>query len=1085
MASRAKTETVIVGIGASAGGLAALQTFFNHLPEKTGMAYVVITHLSPKHESHLADLLQQKTSISVVQVTESVVMEADHTYIIPPNKNLVIEGGRLVLSDKEKVRNMQTTIDLFFKSMAEACGKNCIAIVMSGTGSDGAEGLMAVKDHGGLTMVQSQEEAEYDSMPQSAIETGAVDIIMTVADMARDIVEIFENRADERMSEADTVAMQTLLDMVHASSGHDFRDYKRPTLIRRIRRRVQLADAKTIPEYLEYVQLNSTEIIKLRNDFLLTVTQFFRDTKSFEVLENSIIPKIFESTHPNESIRVWSCGCATGEEPYSIAILLMEKNGHQSDRHELNVFASDISEEALKVGRLGWYPATIEKDVSASRLQRFYKKDAEGYRVRNELRETILFSNHNVLSDPPFAKLNMVVCRNLLIYLDRSIQKRVFELFYYALKPGGYLFLGNSESIDTNDLFIPVDKSNSVYRKNPNPKGANPFPSLGKGSKTRFDSLDQSRSTKTVSVNLEALHWKSIQSYTPSALLLNSDFDVLHTIGGGERYLRYIPGKPTQNILLIVREELRLELRTALYQAIHKKKTCKTKPMNVLIDGITHQISMIVEPVEDSVSNDNLVQVVFIENDKSQKADAQGSGSDDTSRGTVKPRTMKEADRIIHELENELDRLKNQNESNMESYDTAIEDLNASNEEQKSINEELMSTAEELETSKEEQQSMNEELLTVNQELKSKVEEVRHINSDLQNLMNSTQIATIFLDRKLQIMRFTPTVKDVFNIIPSDIGRLMSHVNNLLDYKDLATDAERVYREAIMLEREVQNVESKQWFLVRVRPYRTVEDKIDGVVLSFIEITTIKTYEDKLEALNKSLESMVKKRTVQVRRLASDIVLTEQNERQRIGQMLHDDLQQQLFVIKTDLKLLQKEHPTLKGEDGIDLLQNIILLLDDSIQATRDLSSTIGLPKFKGKNLMEAMTWLIEYMEGMHDLKVEVKVDDQIRLQRNELIILLIQMIRELLFNIVKHAGVDEARVTISRTQNNLRIRVEDDGVGFDVSTLSQSTNEVVSYGLKTIRERLSLFDSQIDIDSKPKGGTRVTLLMPLEQIQR
>ncbi len=1088
MANRPKVDpVVVVGVGASAGGLVALQSFFKHLPENTGMAYVVIVHLSSTHESHLADLLQLKTSMSVVQVTKSVKIEADHTYIIPPSKNLALEGGRLVLSNKEKVRDQPATINLFFESMANVCGPNCVAIVLSGSGSDGAHGLSVVKERGGLTLVQSQEEAEYDAMPQSAIVTGDVDFVLPVAQMASEIKVLYDNHANHQIAESDITALETLLDQVHAVSGHDFRNYKRPTLIRRIRRRMHLAELNSLSQYVDYVQTNPGEIKKLRNDFLLTVTQFFRDTKSFEALETNIIPKIFESLNSDESIRIWSCGCATGEEPYSLAILLLESNGvHPDNRYDINVFASDIAEDAMKVARKGWYPASIEQDVSEARLLRFYKRDGEGYRVRNELRETILFSNHNVLSDPPFAKLNMVVCRNLLIYLDRSVQKKVFELFYYALKPGGFLFLGNSESIDTNDLFIPVDKSHSVYRKNPNPKTSSILPQLGKGTKRRYDTYEKPQSaSKTTTNNLEALHWKSIQPYTPAAVLLNSDFDVLHSIGGGERYLRFAPGKPTQNILIIVREEFRLELRTALYQAINKKKKCNTKPIHVQIDGKSHLVSMIVEPVEDAESNGNMAHVLFIEHEQPEPKETESSGSDGVVRSSAKPKSVQEADRIIHELEGELDRLKNQIEANMESHDSAIEDLNVSNEEQKSINEELMATTEELETSKEEQQSMNEELLTVNQELKHKVEEVRHVNSDLQNLMNATQIATLFLDRKLQIMRFTPMVTEVFNIIPADIGRQMSHVTNLLDYKDLSVDAEKVYREAIMLEREIQNTVSKQWFLVRIRPYRTVEDKIDGVVLSFIDITTIKTCEDKLQALNKSLEEMVKKRTTQVRRLASDIVLTEQNERQRIGQMLHDDLQQQLFVIKTELKLLQKTYPTLKGEDCSDLIQKIVLMLDDSIQATRDLSSTIGLPKFKGKNLVEAMTWLSDYMEGMHDLKVVVKVDDQIRLQRNELIILLIQMIRELLFNIVKHAGVDEARVSISRIQNNLRIRVEDDGAGFDVSTLSQTNGDVVSYGLKTIRERLSLFDSQIDIDSKPKGGTRVTLLMPLDQIQR
>jgi two-component system CheB/CheR fusion protein len=851
--SKRKKDFLVVGIGASAGGVKALEQFLTRMPDESGMAFVIILHLSPEYESNLAALLQRKTKMPVIQITETVKVEPNRVYVIPPAKHLIMVDGVIKLADADRRIGKRVPIDLFFRTLAEAYAHLSIGVVLSGTGSDGTLGLRRIKEQGGISIAQDLEEAEYDGMPQSAIEAGLVDFVLPIAEMPQKLIAIRETseriqippEGDKPPRGAEADALREVLALLRARTGHDFHNYKRSTILRRVARRLQVTNLDEISDYLQFLRKNPMEVQGLLSELLINVTNFFRDHNAFEAIEQYAIPNLFANKTDGEPVRVWVAGCATGEEAYSLAILLSEHASKNDQLPNIQIFATDIDDETILEAREGLYPETIMVDVSSERLKRFFTKEGSHYRVKKEIREMELFAPHNILRDPPFSKLDMVSCRNLLIYLNRETQDRVLELFHFSLKPNGVLFLGTSESADSlPELYVPVDKKSRIFKRSTLSSIKPPVPSMPLAGRWGAKAPDVTLPAQKDFTYAE-LHHELLESYSPASVLINQDHDIVHLSEKAGAYLRFVGGEPSRSLLRVVHPDLRLDLRTTLFAAVQEGAENESRRVPVKIEGHTRFINIIVRPVKKAVAEKGFLLVLFVEETPSRSSEEnEAKLSESTEPNNIEP--------VVRQLEDELQRTKDQLRATIEQYETSNEELKASNEELQAINEELRSATEELETSKEELQSLNEELQTVNHELKDKVDEITRVNSDLQNLLAATDIGTIFLDRDLRIKRYTPQAQEFFNIIPTDVGRPLAHVTHKLAYTGFSDDAKRVLASLVRAEHEVQSSEGR-WYIARLLPYRTLEDKIDGVVLTFIDITERRRAEGRLSSSEERL----------------------------------------------------------------------------------------------------------------------------------------------------------------------------------------------------------------------------------------
>jgi two-component system CheB/CheR fusion protein len=822
----------VVGIGASAGGLAALKTFFDHVPADTGLAFVVVVHLSPEHRSLLADLLQPHIRFPAEQVNETTLLQPNHAYIIPPNANLSAIDTHLRLSELEGLRAQRAPIDHFFRTLAATHDGNAVGVVLTGTGSDGTLGIKDIKAKGGLVIVQDPNDAEYDGMPQNAIATGAADFILPISQIPDAILRYHRTEPrvqvpaeGEEVEHCEKVLLQRVFTHLRARTGRDFSRYKPSIIMRRIARRMQLNYIEDLQSYLERLREQPEEVRSLGDDLLITVTNFFRDPSVFERVEKEVIPRLFSGKEPRDAMRVWSVGCSTGEEAYSLAMLLLEEAGRREASPQIQVFASDLHGRSLQIAREGFYPGDIESDIPPDRLKRFFYKENGGYRIRKEVRDIVVFAPHNLLGDPPFSRVDFIVCRNLLIYLERDVQRAVIELFHYALNPEGTLLLGSAETIDASDLFRAEDQKLCLYRKRnvPPPEPRLPvFPFT----RARLSAEPGARSVSvTEPVAFGTLHQRLVERYAPPSLLISPDNKLIHLSEHAGRFLIHPGGEPTANVFKLVREELRIELRALIQSAREKREICASTPIPVLFNGHPRPVVMHVGPAQEP-EHEGFALIIFEE--REAPAPVSISAED---HATADARTAR-----IAELESELEISRQRLRAIIEEYETSQEEMKASNEELQSINEELRSTMEELETSKEELQSINEELQTVNQENRHKVQELAQLSSDLHNLLSATGIATLFLDRNLRILRFTPKVSELFNLRNTDRGRPISDLTHRLVYAELRSDAETVLHKLTPIEREVRDNDG-QWYLTRVLPYRSTEDRIEGVVITFVDIT--------------------------------------------------------------------------------------------------------------------------------------------------------------------------------------------------------------------------------------------------------
>jgi two-component system CheB/CheR fusion protein len=851
-------DFIAVGIGASAGGIKALKEFFASTPADPGMAFVVILHLSPTHESSLPQILQNETTLPVTQVTETVKVEPNHVYVIPPNKNLAMVDGVIELTEPEPTRGTRVAIDLFFRTLARAYGANAVCIVLSGTGSDGTLGLKQVKESNGFAIVQDPKEAEYDTMPQSAIATNLADWILPVAEMPGKLITFRDSSERLNLTNGNKKApveikdiedLSSILTMIRVQTGHDFSSYKHPTLLRRIARHLQIHELEDISAYLDLLRENAEEMQSLVKNLLINVTNFFRDKDAFEALEKKVVPKLFENKTGKDQVRVWSVGCASGEEAYSLAILLNEYSEGLTDPPKIQIFATDVDDEAIAEARENGYPETIEADVSTERLRRFFTKDGNRYKVRKDVRETILFAPHNILSNPPFSRLDLITCRNLLIYLNRDTQNRVIQIFHFALNQSGLLFLGNSESAESQlAFFAPLDKKNRIFKRRPSsaaPKPSAVLPLTGDWKLRLPDARAGGTNERLLSFG--EMHYKLVEQYAPPSVLVNEDFEIVHLSESAGKYLRFAGGEPSKNILKAVHPDLLGDLRAALFSVRQDGVPAEFRNIRTGTDNGEIFTGLIVRPVEIAEAGGRFLLVIFNEEKNSVPTE--------TSVKTVTPVANEDAiEAIVTRLEEDLQRTKARLRTTIEQHETSIEELKASNEELQAVNEEMRSASEELETGKEELQSVNEELTTVNQELKEKVEETNRTNSDLQNLMASTDIGTIFLDRELRLKLYTRSVEKLFNIIPGDLSRPLDHITHNLDYNQMTADAAEVLKTLKPSEREICDNKG-HCYLVRILPYRTTGDRIEGVVITFVDITTRIEAEKRLRWLATVVES--------------------------------------------------------------------------------------------------------------------------------------------------------------------------------------------------------------------------------------
>ncbi len=826
----------IVGIGASAGGLEALETFFEHMPPDPGAAFVVVQHLAPEHPSILPELLAKRTKMPVRVAEDGVAIEVDSVHVIPPNATLGITGG--VLSVKSPIEPRRNPIDGFFRSLAEDQGENAICIVLSGSGTDGSLGLEAIKEHGGMAMAQSPETARYDSMPRSAIALRLVDHVLPAEDMPAKLVEYAkylvgaDGRGARRDSRAEdqAAALQKICARLQRRIGHDFSQYKPATLLRRIRRRMAVTQATDLAQYLQRLHEQPEEVDLLFRDLLIGVTRFFRDPEAFAVLAASVVPEICRSAGEGGQVRVWVAGCASGEEAYSIAILLREELERLDAAHQVKIFATDIDEHALETARQGRYPEGIAEHVSPERLERFFTRQGDFYQVDKHLREMCIFSTHNLISDPPFSRLDLVSCRNLLIYLENTVQRKLVPLFHYALRPGGHLFLGPSEGLGAfPELFRTLDKKHRLFLRNDAVRApAVAFSVADRGSRAAAEPARPPVARREVVP--KALERLLLEGYAPAAVIINERCDIVYTSGRTGKYLELPAGVTSVNVIEMARPTLRPALHSAVHRAFGARQETIHEDITVEVNGHVQRLDLIVRPLPDVEPEAGLFVVIFADIGPPVRRD--GSGAPGASSPGHDP--------LSQVLEAELRSTKEHLQSTIEALETSNEELKSANEEMLSTNEELQSTNEELQTSKEELQSINEELQTVNLELNRKVDELDRANSDLQNLLASTHIATIFLDSALRIKKFSAPATEVFRLIDSDVGRPITDIAATLTDGEMVTDAREVLATLSPKERQVHRAPGDVWFIRRIRPYRTVDDVIDGVVITFVDITAMK-----------------------------------------------------------------------------------------------------------------------------------------------------------------------------------------------------------------------------------------------------
>ncbi len=844
------TQFPIVGIGASAGGLEAFEAFFSAMPENSGMAFVLVAHLDPSHSSILPELIQKKTKMKVTQATDNIKVLPNQVYTIAPNKEMAILNGSLQLLEMSQPRGHNLPIDSFFRSLAQDQGSNAIGIVLSGTGTDGTLGLRAIKGEAGMVMVQDEDSAKYDGMPRNAIATGMADFVLPPNKMPEKLLgyvnHAMQKPADSISGKDESMlnVLQKIFVLLRTSTKHDFSSYKKNTIYRRIERRMHVHQIDKIADYLRYLQESNRETKILFKELLIGVTSFFRDPKGFELLKDVYLSSLLAKKPEDYQIRIWVPGCSSGEEVYSIAIIAQESMAAIGRYFNVQIFGTDIDDEAVNAARLGLYPETISTDVSAERLKKFFTKEENHYQIKKTIREMVVFATQNIIKDPPFTKLDLLCCRNLLIYFGPELQKKLMPVFHYSLKQDGLLFLGSSETIGQHtDLFAILEKKEKIFKRLPNDMAIHPVldfathgPDVQMPEKKAPDQLKPFDGVNTLKLVKTILS----QSEIPACVVIDDQANIIYVHGRTGRFLEPAEGETSINILEMARPGLKAGLTSAIRKLTTDRKETVVKGLKVKDNGGYVNVNLIVRPLPDLQTGHRGMMMVIFEDSSPLK--------DKTPHKPVQPKQQKKSDDAVR-LEDELQYTRENLQTTIEELETSNEELKSTNEELQSTNEELQSTNEEMETSKEELQSLNEESATVNAELQSRIDELTKANDDIKNLLDATKIATIFLDINLGVRRFTARANKIFPLTAADIGRPISHFASNLKSVDLHHYTQKVLEDLAMQEMEVETIEGG-FFRVRIRPYRTINNKIDGVVITFEDITKIKKIEAELSRLS-------------------------------------------------------------------------------------------------------------------------------------------------------------------------------------------------------------------------------------------
>lgn len=831
----------VVGIGASAGGVEALTDFFAHVPLNSGMAYLVVLHLLPGHVSRLPEIISRVTRMPVVQATDGSPIEPDHVYVIPPDSLMSVAEGRVRVQEPSMPGHGQMQIDFLLSSMAAEFGQRAVGVVLSGAGSDGALGLKAIKQANGFAVAQGSNGSRprHTEMPHAAIAATAVDLVLPVEDMAERIASLplvppEPEPADGIDDEAGVPAearsqiadlMPLICNLLRTQLGHDFSGYKRPTFMRRVHRRMQFLNLDA-SAYVNRLQTDQQEVSLLFHDLLIGVTAFFRDGDTFEALRKSIVPHLFAGKPKDGVVRVWVPGCSTGEEAYSIAMLMREHMMALPDAPRVQIFATDLDEAAIALARAGRYPAALVKSVPEEFLSRFFQAGDGSYVVTKDIRELCTFSVHSLIRDPPFSRIDLISCRNVLIYLDTDLQARVVRTFHYALARGGTLLLGGSETVARyGDLFDALDRRHRIFQRKDGISPALPVAELGPVDREASVAPTRRHNGGSIPLNVAQLaNARILEEFAPAFVVVNAAGGVLSFSSRTGKYLEAAPGAPTRDVVAMARRGLRPELRGVLRTAVESGRATVRDRVHVQVNGGTQEIALTVEPLGPG-EPEPLFLVVFSDISPLQPRDESAVSSSH--------------DVTVDQLERELRETRELLQSTSEEHETALEELKSSNEELHSVNEELQSTNEELETSREEIQSMNEELQTVNAQLSGKVDELDRVNSDLRNLFESTKVATIFLDKFMVIRSFTPAVSGIYNLIPGDVGRPLTDITTQLGYATLEDDFRRTMQALQPLERRVTSRGGGTHYLMRMAPYRTADNRVDGALITFVDISSV------------------------------------------------------------------------------------------------------------------------------------------------------------------------------------------------------------------------------------------------------
>ena len=846
----------IVGIGASAGGLGAFEAFFSTMPADgdPGLAFVLVQHLARDHKSILSDLIRRYTRMQVFEVEDGMEIKPNCAYIIPPNRDMAIENGALKLFEPTLSRGVRLPIDFFFRSLAQDQHDRAICIVLSGTGSDGALGVRAVKGEGGMVMVQTPESTDYDGMPRNAIATGMVDFVLVPHEMPAQLLAYVSQTTrtswlpvtDLPLQPSD--GLQKIFYLIRSQTGRDFSEYKRNTVIRRVERRMAVHQIEKLEDYVRYLQLTSKEVDALFRDLLIGVTNFFRDPEVFEELQKSVIPKLLTGRPAGATIRVWVAGCSTGEEAYSLAMLIREQMDEMKVNFKVQIFATDIDRTAIDHARAGIYPSSIIADISAERLAHFFyeeQPDANAYRIHKNIRDMLIFSEHDFIKDPPFSKLDLISCRNVLIYISTELQKKLMPVFHYALNPGGFLVLGSSESVgEFGNLFATLDRKLKMYQRKVGEPGTGRFRSPPYATSEGIARQGEGGATTETRLPMTEIAQRALlEHYSPAGALVNEHGDILYLVGRTGRYLEPTPGEARMNIFRMAREGLRGDLTIALHRAVSLGIPMRQRGLTVKSDAVSTTVNLTIVPVAPERDVVIPFRMFLIILEEVLPAEPRLPATLDIMDGAAVPPDF---DTYIIQLKQEIRAKDEYLQTAIEEVETSNEELRSAHEEMQSVNEEMQSTNEELETSKEELQSVNEELVTVNGELEAKVADLSRSINDMKNLIGGTGIGTIFVDHALRILRFNQPVSALINLIETDVGRPVDQISsNFVAYDRLAADIRTVLQTLVPAELEVQT-KTGEWYLLRIIPYRTLENVIEGAVITFTEISVMKKAQGEL-----------------------------------------------------------------------------------------------------------------------------------------------------------------------------------------------------------------------------------------------